>query len=449
MKIKSLLLGSAAASMLAVSGAQAADPIIYAEPEPMEYVRVCDVYGAGFFYIPGTETCLQISGYVWYTIGVRDSGVNTAFAGDAWQADQWNKQTRARLNFDARSETEWGTLRGYARLQGTGLNTVQPGVILDQAFIELGGLRVGQTESAWVQSQGAGVATFGSHTWVGMNYGFQVRQLISYSFQGGNGIHATLSLEHNDTPDTFMPDVVGVVGMNQAWGGVWAKAAYDHDIDDSGVGDSGWAAQLGAQINVPNAPGSSLRVIGYYADNDNAYSVGSRWSVLGSYMHRFTPEVAASVGAQWFNQWDHTPGNAWQAEAMLLWTPVTNFEVRAEYQHRRVSGVGNGNSGFLRFTRYFNAKRQSLKQMNPAGNRRVLSFRACSAGQNWPSCEHRPMVTSPKSPGFSSTRSQAACRRSCSSGASCAQASWASSSVRSSTQVSSVKKPVRMPPSSS
>lgn len=33
---------------------------------PVEYVRVCDVYGAGFYYIPGTDTCLQISGSVRY-----------------------------------------------------------------------------------------------------------------------------------------------------------------------------------------------------------------------------------------------------------------------------------------------------------------------------------------------------------------------------------------------
>ena len=62
MKLKSLLLGSAAA-MIAVTGARAADAVI-AEPEPVEYVRVCDLYGAGFFYIPGTETCLNINGYI-------------------------------------------------------------------------------------------------------------------------------------------------------------------------------------------------------------------------------------------------------------------------------------------------------------------------------------------------------------------------------------------------
>ena len=65
MNIKSLLLGSTAA-LIAVSGARAADAVVVAEPEPVEYVRVCDAYGAGFFYIPGTETCLKVSGYVRY-----------------------------------------------------------------------------------------------------------------------------------------------------------------------------------------------------------------------------------------------------------------------------------------------------------------------------------------------------------------------------------------------
>ncbi len=63
MNIKSLLLGSAAA-LAVVSGAHAADAIVAAEPEPLEYVRICDAYGKGYFYIPGTETCLQIGGKV-------------------------------------------------------------------------------------------------------------------------------------------------------------------------------------------------------------------------------------------------------------------------------------------------------------------------------------------------------------------------------------------------
>ena len=73
MNIKSLLLGSAAA-LVAVTGARAADAVVVAEPEPVEYVRVCDVYGAGFYYMPGTETCLKVSGYIRYDIGAGDDG---------------------------------------------------------------------------------------------------------------------------------------------------------------------------------------------------------------------------------------------------------------------------------------------------------------------------------------------------------------------------------------
>ena len=52
--VKGLMLGSAA-GLIAVSGAQAADLPVKAKP--VEYVRICSLYGAGFFYIPGTDTC--------------------------------------------------------------------------------------------------------------------------------------------------------------------------------------------------------------------------------------------------------------------------------------------------------------------------------------------------------------------------------------------------------
>ncbi|MBW4980893.1 porin, partial [Marinobacter adhaerens] len=58
--LKSSLLGSAAA-FAAVGAAHAAD-LPVKKAVPIEYVRVCGAYGAGFFYIPGTDTCLRLSG---------------------------------------------------------------------------------------------------------------------------------------------------------------------------------------------------------------------------------------------------------------------------------------------------------------------------------------------------------------------------------------------------
>ena len=64
MKLKTLLLGSAAAFAV-VGGAQAADLSV---AEPVDYVRVCDAFGVGYWYIPGTDTCLKIGGYVQFDV---------------------------------------------------------------------------------------------------------------------------------------------------------------------------------------------------------------------------------------------------------------------------------------------------------------------------------------------------------------------------------------------
>ena len=72
--VKSLLLGSAA-GLVAVAGAQAADLPVKAKP--VEYVKICSIYGAGFFYIPGTDTCIKIGGWVRaeYAFGTGNSAV--------------------------------------------------------------------------------------------------------------------------------------------------------------------------------------------------------------------------------------------------------------------------------------------------------------------------------------------------------------------------------------
>jgi hypothetical protein len=49
--VKSLLLGTAA-GLIAVGGAQAADLPVKAKA--VEYVKICSLYGVGFYYIPGS-----------------------------------------------------------------------------------------------------------------------------------------------------------------------------------------------------------------------------------------------------------------------------------------------------------------------------------------------------------------------------------------------------------
>ena len=141
MNIKSLLIGSAAA-LVAVSGAQAADAIVAAEPEPMEYVRVCDAFGTGFFYIPGTETCLKIGGFVRFETGFGNDigGFGNGYA--VGGHSDWDSYTRAQVTFDARNDTELGTLRSFIALQADSDSEAGGGAFgVDEAYLELAASR--------------------------------------------------------------------------------------------------------------------------------------------------------------------------------------------------------------------------------------------------------------------------------------------------------------------
>src|SRR5579864_4173802 len=114
--VKSLLLGSAA-GFVAVAGAQAADLPVKAKP--VEYVRVCSMYGAGFWYVPGTDTCLKIGSYARGEIGWNQAagspiGIETA-GGQFTRTDtsQLMNRVRADISIDLRTQTEYGTLRSY------------------------------------------------------------------------------------------------------------------------------------------------------------------------------------------------------------------------------------------------------------------------------------------------------------------------------------------------
>jgi hypothetical protein len=268
MNIKSLLLGSAAA-LVAVSGARAADAVeVVAEPEPMEYVRVCDTYGAGFFYIPGTETCLRVGGYIRYDIGIGAQGFEDVLDkkdfldnGDINTNDTYYKRARFALQMDARSETELGTLRGYAQINfnydvanypvidddGNVLNITgtSGNTSINHAYIELGGFRIGKTDSLFTTftDYAGGVI---QDDWV-VPYGpFDTHQIV-YTFDAGNGFTAAIGVEEgagaqnfdvdgNGAPevgpslytlDDYIPHVVAGVGYTGGWGSIKAVGAYD------------------------------------------------------------------------------------------------------------------------------------------------------------------------------------------------------------------------------
>jgi hypothetical protein len=157
--VKSLLLGSAA-GLAALTGAQAADLPVKAKP--VEYVKICSLYGAGFYYIPGTDTCIRIGGHIRAEVsfGSRGTGIqqwNVDGSGNATQTrdrDFFFTRSRVFTNVDTRTQTAFGTLRTFsvvrAEVNGpTGL-AANPGVLgLDAGLIQWGGFTIGRAGTSY------------------------------------------------------------------------------------------------------------------------------------------------------------------------------------------------------------------------------------------------------------------------------------------------------------
>jgi hypothetical protein len=375
MNIKSLILGSAI-SALAVNGSKAADAIVFADPEPVEYVRVCDVYGAGFFYIPGTETCLRVSGYVYHQFGAtswNDIGDTASWSGTTGtRSDSFTSRTRGRVNFDARSETQYGTLRSYVRFQSdmtenghNAANTSSDGsAVVDQAWLSLGGFLVGYTNSAFYTSNLVGSLTtgtgFADDT---VAYSDHQRQMIQYNFKGSNGFFGVVSIENDpDDGSNYMPDLVGKIGVQQGWGAAWLTVGVDEE--SWWTGDTEFAVKAGLHYNIPGMRGSAFRLVGHYNSDANSYQQGgnqaaslrwsSEWSVYAGYNHQFNPQVAAWIGGAYYNDVEYVSGwDGFHVETGLTWTPVKDFQIRAEAVYAKMDPRDGTLSGFLRFTRSF------------------------------------------------------------------------------------------------
>jgi Porin subfamily len=198
--VKSLLLGGAA-GLVAVAGAQAADLPVKAKP--VEYVKVCSLYGEGFFYIPGTDTCIKIGGWVRYDqyFGNTGGSGNPYITGGAGRNDSFDSadyQTRARtvVSFDVRTQTEYGTLRSYYR-GGFELTTnfvSQGAYYTERAFVQFAGFTFGKTQSyfdTWAQAWSYAHAFLGA----GANTAAGGRNVMAYTATLGNGFSWTIAAE--------------------------------------------------------------------------------------------------------------------------------------------------------------------------------------------------------------------------------------------------------------
>lgn len=366
--VKSLLLGSAA-GIAAVAGAQAAD-LPSRKAAPVEYVRVCSAYGAGFFYIPGTDTCLRVGGRVRaeYTIGSRfgDTG------------DAYGTRARGRLNIDARTATAYGTLRTFFRYEltnssgfysgtlGGNQGIIPPGTArnvasatasnLDLAFIQFGPITAGRAQSFF--DFYANDLTFST-----VRTADSRLNLLAYTATFGSGFSATVSLEDRNTgtgvrengvvspgaASTLLgqnfPDLVASLRVDQGWGSAQLSAALtQRSINNAALGvrnqdEWGWAVQGGVKINLPMlAAGDHLFLQAAYADGALGY--------LGWSGQFGTGRIASATLANQLIVADYSvnalgrsnSATGWSIVAALrhFWTPTLRSELVASYSELKL-----------------------------------------------------------------------------------------------------------------
>ena len=335
--VKSLILGSAA-GLIAMTGAQAADLPVKAKA--VEYVRICSLYGAGFYYIPGTDTCIKLGGYL---------RADTTFNGSAaYNAPAWNgpagQQNRARnyyiararqdINIDTRTATEYGVVRTFFDATfnwTTGSDQIAGGAAAGQAygaigvyyaFIQFAGFTIGkavsQYSTPWTGYPGNNTSFLigGQDDVTGINQ-------LSYTASFGNGVTGSVSLEDsqaydqsqllatsagNGTAATWFagtgtgapvgtgtygsfyggaaaPDIVGQVRVDQAWGLFQASFAahdvhasyYIPSLETSGHPSDVWGFAGMLALSIKNIPTGAGDTI----NMDVSYANGASHYVIG------------------------------------------------------------------------------------------------------------------------------------------------------------------------
>ena len=346
MNIKSLLLGSAAV-LTAVTGARAADAIVVADPEPVEYVRVCDVYGTGYFYIPGTETCLRIGGYVRYQASGGDLFAITKDDHYGDTDDTYSQYSRLSLRTWTGTETELGTLSTYTETRFNWRPESGTSVSLNFGWIQLGGFRVGKDESAYTTFAGYAGGVIADDL---VPYGPFDTNLISYTFTGGNGFSAIISLESGNSSSyghdydivDYMPHVVAGAKFTQGWGGVTLVGAYD-SIHET------WAAKARLDVNATDTI-SAFLMAGYGDDDDfNFYKPwGGEWAVWGGMTAKVSEKAAVNL------QLSYDDSEQFGAALNVAYTLVPGFTITPEIDYYDAgNGGGDAWGGIVRFQRSF------------------------------------------------------------------------------------------------
>jgi hypothetical protein len=331
-----------------MSGAQAADLPVKAKP--VQYVKICSLYGAGFYYIPGTDTCLKIGGWVRQYLGVNANGnltngaLGTLNVNTRADNNGWTWKSRGYITADARTQTEFGTLRSYISVGGStsgqdGNSTFNS----NRAFVQLAGFTFGVSQSFYDIYPTPALSYFGGMINPSSDTSDAGKTVSAYTAQFGNGFSASLSLEAPRTTTVFnalpegvagafvnnlaqtgaltqsaistrYPDVVLNLRVDQSWGSAQIMGAL-HDASGLYYGATtatggpeyatGYAGGVGVKILTPMIGAGdyfsaqfnyAVGATGYVNDGATNGATGVATPTAGGYYSQYNGGVGGNVG---------------------------------------------------------------------------------------------------------------------------------------------------------
>ncbi len=356
------LIGGVAAASLA----QAAD-LGVKKPTAVEYMKACPQYGAGFFVVPGTTSCLKIVGRVRTDYMIENP---TARA-----VDSNRFRVRGYLAYDHRTATEYGLLRTFTRFFVQRENAADS-VVLEQAFIQFGGLTAGRVTPLWEHSWSPWFA--GSNNYGGYSF-ILYTNTLAYTAKLTDGLSASIAVESSAernrgftggvTAGVAMPDIVGSIDYTGSFGSLKLMGAlHQLRVVNPTVSTAyGYALGVAGRINLPAGHrGSNIWFNGVLTEGAVSYAgystiaIGSfsrasvdgtvsgtrirptqTWTAAGGAQIFVAPTVWTSLGGSYSSYNPFGASNTLRTYAIvgqIGWQPVQGFLIGAEAYYRKIEG---------------------------------------------------------------------------------------------------------------
>ncbi len=358
------------------------------------YVRTCTIKGADgdekAILLPGTDTCLKIGGYLWA------EGYFNTFSNYPNDFDKLYTVATGGVILDARTETDYGTLRSYfeARFKWRSSEPWSDGpdpranqIEVWNAYVQFAGFTAGHAQSFFDFYANADVLGTDPGT-----IGSDVRtNLIAYTFEFGEGFSTSFPLEDTSERSSgvlpFDPIIAGLdnyqagqqvpdIVANLKYEGEWGSAqisgalhqvtALDFITETSRTDTWGYAVQAGIMFKLPMlGEKDTLYLQTAYTDGAPAYlglqdpsgdysppdgfvglfgvSKVSGWNFTASLKHnwneRWSSALFGGYAAYSFNDafvetlYGASGGKNANIGGYLSWTPVDHLQIALQYDY--------------------------------------------------------------------------------------------------------------------